>query len=51
MENKENHSLLFIAIKADAFHLVLEQVLCQGPSGYLLYHQVIVLLVDTERQS
>jgi len=30
---------------------VLEQVLRQGPGGYLLHHQVIVLFVDTERQS
>lgn len=30
---------------------MLEQILCQGPGGYLLYHQVVVLLIDTERQS
>ena len=30
---------------------MLEQILRQGPGGYLLYHQVAVLLIDTERQS
>lgn len=32
-------------------HLVLQQILRQGPGGDLLHHQVIVLLIDAARQS
>lgn len=30
---------------------MLEQILRQGPGGDLLHHQIIVLLIDTARQS